>query len=151
MCEYTMPSCIRSWNYQFLKMAHFLHSSTKQEKWSVIRIWRCHTNRNLYKNVGQIQCMMYEWNTRLQMGSEVQEPDANCWRFSWPGKAHYVIKIEITASIDDILWENHCITISEIAVEMNISVSSAHTIRPEKLHCRIVCAWWILMLLTPEI
>jgi hypothetical protein len=152
MCKYTTPSCMRSWNYQFLKMAAFLYSCTKQEMWSVIQISRrCHTNRNLYKNVGQIQCMVYEWNTSLQAVPEIQEPDTNCWRFSWPGKAHCVITTEMTVSVDDILWENHCITISEIAMEMNISVGCADTIHPEKLHCRRSCVWWILRRLTPEI
>jgi hypothetical protein len=143
-CECATPSWIRSWNYRFLKMAALPHSCTKQEMWLVIRIWRrCHTNRNLYKNVGQIQHMMYEWNTSPQVGPEIQESGTNCWRFSWPGKAHYVT-IEITVSVNDILWQNHCITTSEIALEMNISVGCADTICPEKLHCRKVCAWWIL-------
>jgi len=43
----------------------------------------------------------------------------------------------MTVSVDDILWENHCIAISEIAIEMNINVGCAHNIHPEKLNCMV--------------
>jgi ribosomal protein S25 len=40
------------------------------------------------------------------------------------------------AAVDDLIQENRHITISEIAMEMKISVGSAHTIIGEELHYR---------------
>jgi ribosomal protein S25 len=43
---------------------------------------------------------------------------------------------EIIAAVDDLIGENHRITISEIAMQMKISVRSARTIIGEELHYR---------------
>jgi hypothetical protein len=43
----------------------------------------------------------------------------------------------------DLIRENRHITISEIAMEMNISGGSVHTIVGEELHYIKICARWI--------
>jgi hypothetical protein len=71
--------------------------------------------------------------------------------FRQSGQALQVIMPEMIAAVDDLTRENCCITISEIAMEMEISVGSAHTLVAEQLCCRKVCVQWIAKRLTPEI
>jgi hypothetical protein len=44
------------------------------------------------------------------------------------------------AAVAVILRENNHITISEIAIKMNIHVDCAHTVLPDELHYRRFCA-----------
>jgi hypothetical protein len=61
-----------------------------------------------------------------------------------------VITPKMIAAVDDLIRENRQITISETAMEMKISVGSAHTIG-EELHYKKICARWIPRCLTPDI
>jgi histone-lysine N-methyltransferase SETMAR len=54
-------------------------------------------------------------------------------------------------AVDDLIRENCRISINEIAMEMKISVGSAHTIIEEELHYRKIFSRWIPRRLTPEI
>jgi hypothetical protein len=55
------------------------------------------------------------------------------------------------AAFHDLIREICPITISEIAMELKISVVSVHTVVAEELHYTEACERWIPTRLTPEI
>jgi len=74
------------------------------------------TYRTSYASKTQV----YNWVQKFKNRVQIVEDS------SLPGKAHRVIKPEITAVMDDLIQENHLITISEIAMEMKL-LSVLHT------------------------
>jgi hypothetical protein len=57
---------------------------------------------------------VYKWVQKFKKRVQIVEDS------SQPGKAHRVIKPEITAVVDDLIQKNHFIAISEIAMEMKL-------------------------------
>jgi len=95
---------------------------------SISQFRRCETNGSLYKNVGLdtyrtsyvSKTQGYKWIQKFTNRVQIVEDS------SQPGKSHCIIKREITAVVDDLIQENHFITISEIAMEMKL-LSVLHT------------------------
>lgn len=123
MCKYTKPPGIETQSYQLLKMAVCLQLCTKQEMHSVIQfvsaegvklievytrmLAKCRTSY-------VIKMQVYRWVQKFKNRVQIVEDS------SQPGKAHRIMKPEITAVVDDLIQENQLITISEIAVEIKL-------------------------------
>ena len=68
-----------------------------------------------------------------------------------PDQAYRVVTPESTAAVEAIVMENHCVTVDEIATNLNISHSSAHHMIHDMLRFHEVSARWVPRQLTPEL
>jgi histone-lysine N-methyltransferase SETMAR len=135
-------------------MAAYLQLCTKQEMQSMIRFLDAQGAKPMEIYTRMLakygaSCMsktqVYEWVQKFKNRVQSVEDSPR------PGQAHRGITPEMIAAVDYLTRENRCITISDIATEMKISVGSAHTIVVEELHYRKICARWFPRHLTPEI
>ena len=69
----------------------------------------------------------------------------------YPGQAHCFVISESTAAVEAIVMENRCVTVDEIAVNLNISHGSAHHMIHDVLRFHKVSAEWVSQQLTPEL
>lgn len=129
MCKYTKPSGIETQSYQLLKMMVCLQLCTKQEMQSVIQFLSAEGVKPMevytrmlatYRTSYVSKTRVYKWVQKFKNRVQIVEDS------SIPGKAHHIIKPEITAVMDDLIQENHLITISEIAMDMKL-LSVLHT------------------------
>jgi len=123
MCKYTKPPGIETQSYQLLKMVVCLQLCTKQEMQSAIQFLSAEGVKPMevyirmwvkYRTSHVSKMQVYKWVQKFKNRVQIVEDS------SQPGKAHHVIKPEITTVVDDLIQENHFITISEIAMEMKL-------------------------------
>ena len=122
-----------------------IYYKTKSHLWSVIQFLNaegvkpaeiCTRMLAKYSTSCVSNTQVYEWVQMFQNGVQIVEDPAR------PEQPYHVLMPKMIAAVD-LIRENRHITISEIAMEMKISVGSAHSIAAEEEHYRKVCAWWI--------
>jgi hypothetical protein len=123
MCKYTKPPAVETQSYQLLKVAVCLQLCTKQEMQSMIKFLSAEGVKPMevytrmlakYRTSYVSKTQVCKWVQKFKNRVQIVEDS------SQPGKARRIIKPEITAVVDDLIQENHFITISEIAMEMKL-------------------------------
>ena len=87
---------------------------------------------------------VYEWTKTFinDISSVTDSPQ--------PGQAHYVVTSKAIAVVEDIVKENRCVKVNEIAAHMDTSHGSAHHIVHDGLQFHKVSARWVPRQLTTE-
>ena len=87
---------------------------------------------------------VYEWTEKFKNGVTSVEDSPR------PGPAFTAVTEDNIAAVENVVWENRCVTVKEVASVLDISVGSAHHIIHDELKFRKVCARWVPKRLTPE-
>jgi len=87
---------------------------------------------------------VYEWTEKFKNGVTSVEDSPR------PGPAFTAVMEYNIAAVENVIRENRCITVKEVASLLDISVGSAHHIIHDELKFRKVCARWLPTRLTPE-
>ena len=134
-------------------MAVPLQQCAKQQQRSVVRflfskgvkpIQIHHRMRIQYGDKCMSRTQEYEWTEKFK-NSVTSVEDSPCL-----DPAFMAVTEDNIAAVENVIQENQCSTVKEVASLVDISVGSAHHIIHDELKFRKVCARWVPKQLTSE-